>query len=134
VTGTFGGDVSEQVRDNALRKVVCLDLIGDRETLQLGHQSLVAAYYAPNEALVTKMIESKLLSITLAGGVDQRQVARLWDRGAVLRDWRMRRTASVAVTIFPLSSVDCAKTSTTASSPIWCIESDSSVRDQKRRQ
>ena len=38
-----GGDVAEQVRDHALRQVVGLDLVRDRERLQLRHESPVAA-------------------------------------------------------------------------------------------
>src|SRR3974390_636292 len=72
------------MRDHALRKVVTLDSIGDRQALQLRHQSPVPAYYTPNEALVTKMIETEFLAVSLAGGVDQRQVPRLWDHGSAL--------------------------------------------------
>ena len=43
VPGLAAGDVAEQVRDHALRQVVGLDLVVDRELLQLRHQAPVAA-------------------------------------------------------------------------------------------
>ena len=44
------GDVAEQVRDHALRQVVGLDLVADRERLQLGHETPMAADHAPDQA------------------------------------------------------------------------------------
>src|SRR5262249_32616158 len=49
VTGSLGGNVAEQVRDDALWKIVGLDLVADRQPLQLGHQAPVAADDAPHQ-------------------------------------------------------------------------------------
>src|SRR5689334_18624606 len=43
--GLAGGDVAEQVREHALRQVIGLDLVGDRELLQRGDQPPVAAHH-----------------------------------------------------------------------------------------
>ena len=76
VPGLAGGDVAEQVRDHALRQVVGLDLVVHRQLLQLRHQAPVAADDALDQALVAEVVEAALLAVALAGGVDQRQVAR----------------------------------------------------------
>src|SRR5262249_45793293 len=75
-----GGDVAEQVGDHALRQVVGLDAIGDGEALQLRHQPPVAADHAAYQPLVAEMIESALLAVALARGIDQREIVRLADR------------------------------------------------------
>ena len=48
------GDVAEQVRDDALRQVVGLDLVIDGELLQLGAQAPVAADDALDQPLVSR--------------------------------------------------------------------------------
>src|SRR3954454_20182751 len=79
MTRPFRGDVAKQMRDDPLRQVVSLDLIGDRKTLEFRHQSPVPANDSSDEAGVPQMIESALLAIPLTGGIDQRQTARLLD-------------------------------------------------------
>ena len=69
-------DVAEQMRDDALRQVVGLDLVGDGQCLQLGHQPPVAADHALDQSLVAEMVEAAILAVALAGGIDERQVAR----------------------------------------------------------
>ena len=130
--GRFGGDVAEQVRNHALREVVRFDLVGDGEPLQLRHESPVAADDATDQALMAKMIESALFAVALARGIDQREISRLVRSPgmsllrrimcassaiaissakpmptkppvATVSPSRMRRTASSAVTILPLS-------------------------------
>jgi hypothetical protein len=71
-------------RNDALRKIVALDPIGHREALQLRHQSPVSANHAPHQTFVAEMIEPALPAVSLARGVDQRQIARLVDRRDVL--------------------------------------------------
>ena len=77
MAGPLGGDVAEQMRDDALREIVGLDLVGDREALQLGHQSPVPADHAPHQAFMAEVIEAALLAVALARGIDQREIARL---------------------------------------------------------
>ena len=128
VSGPPRRDVAEQVRDDALRKVVGLDLVGDRETLQLGHQSPVSADHPPHQPVVAEVIEPALLAVSLPGRIDQREIPRLAARlddsaassataissakpmptkppVAMVSPSRIRRTASSALTIFPLSAV-----------------------------
>ena len=69
-------DVAKKVRDDALRKIVGLDLVGDRQRLQLGHEPPVAADHALDESLVAEVIQSAIPAVALSGGVDERQVAR----------------------------------------------------------
>ena len=84
VAGPLGRDVAEQMGDDALREIVGLDLVGDRETLQLRHQSPVPADHAPHQAFVAEVIEPAFLAVALACGIDQREIARLVDRRGVL--------------------------------------------------
>jgi hypothetical protein len=65
VAGLVGGDVAKQVRDHALRQVVGLDPVGDRERLQLGHQPPVAADHALDQSFVTKVIQAAFLAVAL---------------------------------------------------------------------
>ena len=74
------GDVAKQMRDDALRKVVGLDLVGDSETLQFGYQSPVPADHASHQAFMAKMVEPALFAVALASGIDQREIARLAGR------------------------------------------------------
>ena len=68
------------MRDHALRQVVGLDLIGHGERLQFRHQSPMSADDTFDEARMAEVIQPALAAITLAGRIDQRQVARLAER------------------------------------------------------
>ena len=104
-------DVAEQVRDHALRQVVRLDLIADRERLQLRHEAPVAADHALHEARVAEVIEAAILAVALPGRVDERQVARTADAvRIVLR--RRRRNGSRA-------RPRCSRRSRCRRSPTW---------------
>ena len=72
-------DVAEQMRDHALRQVVRLDLIADRERLQLRHEAPVTADHAFHEPRVAEVIEAAILAVALACSIDERQVARTAD-------------------------------------------------------
>ncbi len=72
-------DVAEEMRDDALRQVVRLDLVADRERLQPRHEAPVAADHAAHETVVREVIEAALLAVALARGVHERQVARAAD-------------------------------------------------------
>ena len=63
--------------DNALRQVVGLDLVADRQLLQFGGKPPVPADDALDEPLMREMIEPLVLSIALSRRVDQRQIPRL---------------------------------------------------------
>ena len=64
------------MRDDALRQVISLDAVGDRECLQLGHEPPVAADHALDQARMTEVVEPALLAVALSGRVDQRQTLR----------------------------------------------------------
>jgi len=72
-----GRNITKQMADNALRQVVSLDLIADRELLQFGGKPPVPANDALNKPLMREMIEPLVLSISLSRRVDQRQIPRL---------------------------------------------------------
>ena len=74
--GLAGGDVAKQVRDHALRQVPGLDQVVHGELLHLGHQAPVAADHPLQQAGVAQVVEPAVLAVALAGGIDQRQVAR----------------------------------------------------------
>ena len=82
--GLAGGDVAEQMADHALRQVPGLDQVVDRELLHRGHQTPVAADHAFQQAGVAKVVQPARLAVALAGGVDQRQVARVLRRDEAL--------------------------------------------------
>ena len=84
VAGPRGRDVAEQMRDDALRKVVGLDPVFDRETLQLGDQPPMSADHAPHQAVAPEVIEPTLLAVALSGRIDQRQIARPAVRNVLL--------------------------------------------------
>jgi hypothetical protein len=75
--GAAGGDVAEQVRDHALRKVVGLDLIGNGHLLQFRRKAPMATDHALDQSLMGEMIEAAVLAVALARGIDQGEVARL---------------------------------------------------------
>ena len=66
-----GGDVAEEVRENALGKIVGLDLLGDGELLQLGRQPPVTADHAAEHSLAAEVIQATVLAIALTGGIDE---------------------------------------------------------------
>jgi len=70
-------DVAKKVRNHALRKVVRLDLIGNRQLLQFRHQTPVSPDDAPYQTFVAKMVEFAFVAVSLSRGIDQRQIARL---------------------------------------------------------
>ena len=75
VPGLAAGDVAKQVRDHALRQVVGLDLVVDRELLQLRHQAPVAAdgaLHQPGDG--PRWLRPRVLAVALAGGVEQGEV------------------------------------------------------------
>src|SRR4029077_1576492 len=70
-------DVAKKVRNHALRNIVRLDLIGDRQSLQFRHQPPMPADHAAHQTFVAKVIEAPVVAVTLTCGVDQGEVARL---------------------------------------------------------
>src|SRR5207342_1253164 len=70
-------DVAKKVRNHALRKVVRLDLIGNRQLLQFRHQPPMPPDHAAHQTFVSKVIQSPVVAVTLTSGVDQREIARL---------------------------------------------------------
>ena len=76
MSGAPGGDIAEEMRDDALREIVGLNLVRDREALQLGYQSPVPPNHTLDQALMAKVIEAALLSVALTRGVDECEVPR----------------------------------------------------------
>jgi hypothetical protein len=66
----------KQVRDHALRQVVGLDQVVDRELLQLRHQAPVAADGALDQPGMRQVVEAARAAVALAGGVEQGEVLR----------------------------------------------------------
>src|SRR6185295_18126943 len=75
--GALFCDVAKKVRNDALRKIVSLDLVGDRQFLQFRHQPPMPADHAAHQTFMAKVIESPVVAVTLTPGVDQREIARL---------------------------------------------------------
>src|SRR5262249_19100607 len=77
MTGPLGRDVTKQMRNDALRKVIRLYAIGDSEALQFRHKAPVAADHASHQSFMTEMVESAFLAVALSCGVNQSEIARL---------------------------------------------------------
>lgn len=75
--GPVGRNIAEQMRDHALRKIIRLDLVGDRELLEFWRQAPMAADHAADQAFMREMVQTTVLAVTLARGIDQRQIVRL---------------------------------------------------------
>ena len=75
--GLAGGDVAVEVRDDALRQVVGLDLALERQAADLRDQAPVAADHALEQAVVAERVEAAVLAVSLPGREQQREVARL---------------------------------------------------------
>ena len=73
------------MRQHALRQVVSLDLVGDRQLLQGRHQAPVAAHNALDHARVAQVIQASLLSVALPRRIDQGQAIRRTGAGFGLR-------------------------------------------------
>lgn len=69
-------DVAKKMRDHALRKIVGLDLVGDREFLQARHESPMATDDTPDQSRMAEMVEAPVPPIPLPRGVNQRQIPR----------------------------------------------------------
>ncbi len=58
-------------------QVVCLNLVFYGQTAQLGNQSPVAAHHALDHSGMSQVVEAPVLSVPLAGRVDQGQTGWL---------------------------------------------------------
>jgi hypothetical protein len=54
------------MRNDALRKIVRLDLIGNCQTLQLGHQPPMPSDNATHQAFMAKVVEPTLVAVALS--------------------------------------------------------------------
>src|SRR5262245_24721045 len=77
MAGFARGDVTEEMRDHALRQVVGLDLVADGEGLQLWHEPPMPADHPLDEPRLRKMVEPPVLAVSLAGGIDEGEVLGL---------------------------------------------------------
>ena len=83
VSGFACGDVTEQMGDRSLRKIVGFDLVADRQLLQLRDEPPVTADDALHQTRLSKMIESAILAVSLPGGIDEGEVPGLWTVGGL---------------------------------------------------
>ena len=74
--GFAGGNVAEEVDDDALGEVVAFDLAGQGQLTDARGQSPVTADHAAQQALVTQMIEAATFPVALPGTIDQGEAAR----------------------------------------------------------
>ena len=86
--GLAGGDVAVEVRDAALRQVVGLDPVLDREPADLGDQPPMAADDALREPVMAQPVQPLLLAVALPRREQQGQVARLAGRDEALLERR----------------------------------------------
>jgi len=74
--GSAGGNVAIQMGDDPLRQVVRGDFVGGGQCADLRCQPPVPADDLLQQAFVTEMVQATRAAVTLAGAVDQGQVAR----------------------------------------------------------
>lgn len=74
------GDGAIQVRQHALREIEGVALLGQCQRRQPRRRAPMAADHAARHAGVAEMVDAALGAVTLAGGVHQREVARLAGR------------------------------------------------------
>ena len=70
-------DIAVHMRNNALRQVVRLDLVGQRQLSQTGRAVPVAANDALYHALVAVVVAAGAVAVALAGREEQRQIVRM---------------------------------------------------------
>ena len=72
----MSGDVAEQMGDDALRQVVGLNDVVDRELLDFRHEAPVPADHPLEQALVAEMVEALLAPVPRPCRIDQGQAPR----------------------------------------------------------
>ena len=70
-------NVSQQLADNSLRKTIRLNLVLDGQPTDLREQAPVPADDPSQQALMAEVIQSACLAVSLTGGVDESQPARI---------------------------------------------------------
>jgi hypothetical protein len=76
-TRLAGGEIPEQLADDALRQVVGLDAVVECQLRDLRHAAPVARHHPAQQAFVAEVIEPQGLAVALAGGGEQGQVRGL---------------------------------------------------------
>jgi hypothetical protein len=71
------GDITVHLSNNALRNIVCLDLVRERQVAELRSAVPVSADHTLNHALVTEVITARAVAMALARGEEQRHVLRM---------------------------------------------------------
>ncbi len=74
--GPVSGDVAEEMGDDALRQVIGLDDVVDRQFLEFRHEAPVPADHPLDEAFVAQVIEAFLAPVPLPRRIDEGQAAR----------------------------------------------------------
>src|SRR5262249_48994829 len=85
MAGPFGSNVPEEMRNHALRKVVCFYPVRDSKLLQFGDEPPVPADNATHQPLVAEVVKPTLLAVALARRVDEGKISRLVARWDIFR-------------------------------------------------
>ena len=122
VAGPTSGDVAEEMGDDALRQIVGLDEVVDRELLDLRHETPVPTDHPLDEALMAEVVEALLTSVALPCRIDERQVPRL------LASERKRSSRAMAIssaqpmaTKPPVATVSPSRMNFTASAAVTTL-------------
>ena len=75
-TGAFRGDLAQQHTENALRKIVGLDLVREGERPELGSEIPMASDDASHEPTMGEVIQASVASIALSRAIVEGQVPR----------------------------------------------------------
>ena len=71
------GAVAQNVRDDALGKIVGFNFIFQRQALQLGNEPPVAGNHALDQAFVRQTVGAPILAVADAGRINQCEIFRL---------------------------------------------------------
>ena len=76
MSGAPGGDISEEMRDDALREIVGLNLVAIARCCSLGTRPQWPPTHTLHQAFMAEVIEASRLSVALASGVNECEVSR----------------------------------------------------------
>ena len=68
--GLAGGNITEELRNNALRIVISSKLVFQRQLLKPGDQAPVTTDDPADQALLAQVVEAALVGVALTGGID----------------------------------------------------------------
>jgi len=73
--GLAAGEIAEELRDDALRQIIGVNLFVERELAYRGHTAPIAGHHFAQQAVVSEAAQAFGLAVALAGGGEQAEIA-----------------------------------------------------------